>query len=319
MVCQGACCNQPGAVYSPFTPWGWHGLNFFDCWGWAICVYDQADGARLQQFQATALVMGLVPLFLKDIAWPERRIVPIQKKLPPGIEMLVRALGLVPVINPTEFDHLKTARIHTKWQTNKLRFWLGFSLTVAMLLGSYGILAVVEIYSKRSCLGCVYPIFVLSWFIVAMIPASCETIASTWRQSRSGRVTASSSTETPPDPEQPSCGGRAPRVEGSGSSLPATAAEATCGHPKDYHKTIALQPFRKAGTSPIQGGDEIWVVQLLWGVYYAGGVLIFTSIMAVTVVELFVWVSATFLTTTLSRLLGYRLCRYCLCMTNSPS
>ena len=42
-------------------------------------------------------------------------------------------------------------------------------------LVAYGILAVVEIYSKRSALGCAHPIFVTTWFIIALIPTAIRT------------------------------------------------------------------------------------------------------------------------------------------------
>lgn len=54
---------------------------------------------RKQQFAATSLVIGLVPLTLKDIAWPERRLVAIASPLNWSVEVLVRALGLIPVVN----------------------------------------------------------------------------------------------------------------------------------------------------------------------------------------------------------------------------
>jgi hypothetical protein len=55
--------------------------------------------------------------------------------------------------------------------------------------------------------------------------------------------------------------------------------------------------------SAVQGAEEDWPVQMAWGVYYIAGTLIDTSIMAVTVVELCVWVLLTFAVTGCSKVL----------------
>jgi hypothetical protein len=232
--------------------------------------------------------------------------------------MLVRGLGLVPVINPSEFERFKT-HTHEGRKTNKLKFRLGLVLTVAMLLTSYGILAVAETYSKRSCLGCVYPVFIFSWFIFAIVPAACETIVSTRRRNKNASPMTSPSNETPSDPELPASDSNAPHARNLNSPSHSTAINDTSSHPKNCHESITIQATRKMGASSIQGSDEIWIVQFLWAVYYAAGTLIYTSIMAVTVIELFVWVVATLVTTSLSRLLGYKLCRHCLRMAVSSS
>lgn len=52
----------------------------------------------------------------------------------------------------------------------------------------------------------------------------------------------------------------------------------------------------------------MWLVQLVWNVYYVAGTLVYTSIMAVTVIELFVWVMTSVAVTAASKLLGFFLC-----------
>ena len=49
-----------------------------------LCRLD----ARQQQFAATNLVMGLVPLIVKDIAWPRRRMARVSDRLPFVVEVI---------------------------------------------------------------------------------------------------------------------------------------------------------------------------------------------------------------------------------------
>ena len=60
--------------------------------------------------------------------------------------------------------------------------------------------------------------------------------------------------------------------------------------------------------SAVQGGKEKWWIQFMWAVYYAAGTLVFSSIMAVTVIELVVWVILSCCTVAASRSLALRLC-----------
>lgn len=61
--------------------------------------------------------------------------------------------------------------------------------------------------------------------------------------------------------------------------------------------------------STIQGGEQEWWIQFIWAIYYAAGTLVFTSIMAVTVIELVVWVILSCVTMAASKVLAFRLCR----------
>ncbi len=160
-------------IYSPFRKWPRDFLLINGptentaCWWWADCVLNNSPEVRKQQFAATSLVMGLVPLILKDIAWPEQKIGLVSSPLNMILEVLVRALGLIPVVKNDARSVLPP--------TNSLQVWSGITtrvlLTLAVLVG-YAALAVMELYSKRSSLGCPYPLFICTWFIIALIPAS---------------------------------------------------------------------------------------------------------------------------------------------------
>lgn len=136
------------SVYSPFKKWPASLLEVagptenLACWYWAECVISKANEVRKAQFAATSFVLGVVPLILKDIAWPERRLVFVPSPLNLIIEVIVVHL-------PRRF----------------LRKGLG-SLTLLLLTFGVGLafaaLILVEYFSKRSSLGCPYPLFVCS-------------------------------------------------------------------------------------------------------------------------------------------------------------
>ena len=94
--------------------------------------------------------------------------------LNPIVEVLVRALGLVPIVSG------EARAVKTPW---KLKHGFGRSVgsvaTLALLTGgvlmAYASLIMMEYFSKRSSLGCPYYLFVFTWFIVALIPAGVRT------------------------------------------------------------------------------------------------------------------------------------------------
>ena len=133
-------------------------------------MMNQAGEVRKQQFAATSLVMGLVPLILKDIAWPERRLVSVPSPRNVVVEVLIRALGLIPVVK----DDAKLVRLRQRFSKKSLGVATLVLLTFG-LLGAYATLIVMEFFSKRSSLGCPYPLFICTWFIVALIPAAIRT------------------------------------------------------------------------------------------------------------------------------------------------
>ena len=178
------CPVETNLIYSPFTPFDqaeYTALNNATdnaCWWWAICLLSSADAARVQQFTAASLVMGLVPITLKDIAWPERRIISISHELPRPLEVLVRAPGAVPstdTFTPEKHDISSMTLYGWTLKLPRKRFIFLLAVSAFGLLLTYGSLAVIEVYSKRSSLGCPYPIFILTWNLLAIFPAALET------------------------------------------------------------------------------------------------------------------------------------------------
>lgn len=82
------------------------------------------------------------------------------------------------------------------------------------------------------------------------------------------------------------------------SAVPSEAIALT-----DRSETVEATP-----PSVVQKGEEKWWIAFTWAVYYAAGTLAFSSIMAVTVIELVVWVILSCYTVAASRLLASRLC-----------
>ncbi|KAL4948597.1 hypothetical protein BDW69DRAFT_90438 [Aspergillus filifer] len=279
------CPPDSSLVYSPFKPWYafTYGPAIGDCWRGAICLLTAADEARKQQFGATAMVMGLLPVVLRDIAWPERRVVLVRRDLPIAAEVFVRALGSDPVSLERDgegwqsvederasrwLEWVRTSPI-TRGAVHSSSFALVLvGLSALTLLISYAALALIEVYSKRSALGCVYPIFCLTWCIIGFIPGGIHVFFR--YQDRSSR----------PRPR--------PRT-GNGNEAGARTGE-------------------REKASAIQGADEPWPVQFSWAVYYIIGTLVFTSIMAITPLELFVWVVVLSVVTGASKMLALYVC-----------
>lgn len=275
------CPTADEILYSPFRPW----FHFFIgsaqlCWNTASCVMIQADESRKLQFGATALVMGLVPPTLKDIAWPERRILPMSRQPRILVELVIRTMGLVPrempPVTPDEVDLTLKSQL-VVWATKKATKRTMAGLTVAaglLLMTSYAALAVLEVYSKRSSLGCVYPVFVLTWFLIAVVPAALHVLGSRLRKNRSIY-----------------------NLVPLASSMLGLAGSSALGP--------AGRKIRRSETeSAVQGSEEAWPIQLIWAVYYIAGTLIWTSIAAVTVIELFVWVMLGFAVTGSGKLMA---------------
>lgn len=236
--------------------------------------------------------MGIIPLTLKDIAWPERRAVPVSKRLPSWMEVFVLALGLVPVISPPG-DELRQAAadasplVRWAWKIQKKLVYLVCVVLFIILMITYAAIAVVEIYSKRSALGCPYPIFVLTWHLFGLVPATAHVVLSNLKARLAEKK------------ELKRCESR------TGTDDPAKGEVAR-----------ARTPSIKEVSSAVQGADEWWIVQLSWAIYYIIGTLIFTSIMALTVLELLAWVVISFAVTGASKLLALFLC---LCFEPIPS
>ena len=105
-------------IYSLFKPY-FHWPEFRNsveyCWRASDCVFEAADESRKQQFAATALIMGLIPLIMRDIVWPERRVVPVRKQLNWPVEILVVALGLEPLETKNVMEESKKTIPVARW------------------------------------------------------------------------------------------------------------------------------------------------------------------------------------------------------------
>lgn len=355
-----SCPAAEVLVYSPFTPvsqalyTNLTGSTDNGCWWWAICLFAQADEARKQQFSAVALVMGLIPLTLKDLAWPERRIIVVSRKLSTFSDILVRALGLVPVVTDG-IDQVADPRslLAYRWVKSKARH-LGvlrvvfLCLSIFGLLLTYASLAVIETYSKRSSLGCTYPIFVVSWHLVALGPAALMTLfapgdvkngdlqgtvtLSPTDAEEGGAGTAPEEEETPNNRTRGPIAGEAVAdlsLAGGSSSASTIQIHKPARHDPNTvnrrksdgllppHSTLQRGPkktvndqIKMEGSSAIQGRGMVWPIQFTWAVYYITGTLIYSSIMAVTVIELFVWVVASISAAFMSKAVGVAICTF---------
>jgi hypothetical protein len=301
-------------IYSPFTPY-FHFPQFRDnvqhCWIATDCLFENAGESRKQQFAATALVMGLIPFTIKDIAWPERRLMYVTKRLHWSLEILVLALGLVPM----ETRHQKTTRrkgcegttlASYGWTMHRhtLKLWI-WMCVVAVSVG-YAALALMEVFSKRSALGCPYPFSIATWHVVALIPAAVHSLFASLRRRRYQtelirRVTLQS------------------RQDQHDILLEDVSGTPSNQRSKRFHHTLRSNGEEgddiderndrdRKLASAVQGADEEWPVQMAWGVYYITGTLVFTSIMAVTVIELAVWVVLGLATTACSKILAFSIC-----------
>lgn len=173
----------------------------------------------------------------------------VSSPLPTLAEVVVRALGLEPVVkggvagwsdedSERWVDWLRNSSIAGAALRSRYRAMALVFASLFALLAAYAGLALVEIYSKRTALGCVYPIIALTWCLVGVIPAAIHALFESFR--RRGVKKGSESGDT--------------------------------------------------RASAVQGADQLWPVQMSWGIYYIIGTLVYTSIMAVTPLELFVWV-----------------------------
>ena len=150
-----------------------------------------------------------------------------------------------------------------KWAQNYPRGIIVFCL-VTMLV-SLVCTALTEIYSKRSALGCPYPVFVVTFYFVALLPSTFHVLCARYR----------------------------------------------LAHPKKDRKDLRLTDQNSPVSSmlsAVQGQDEWWIVQLFWAIYYVAGTLVYTSIMAVTVPELVVWVCVSVVLTAACKFTALTIC-----------
>lgn len=67
---------------------------------------------------------------------------------------------------------------------NKIRIKACIALSTITLAVCYASLVIMEVYSKRSALGCVAPFFIISWHIVALAPAAIHSAFARLRRKR---------------------------------------------------------------------------------------------------------------------------------------
>jgi hypothetical protein len=296
---ESGCPNKTVLVYSPFKPYfAFWNYNVQYCWTCAICLFEQADEARKLQFAATSFIMGFIPVVLKDIAWPERRSLIVTCQPSWYMEVYIRAMGLEPhhtnssAATKHQLDK-STRMVQNAGNYSKRRVVIFAVLSTTLLLSSYGTIAAMEIYSKRSMLGCPYPVFILTWCILAVVPAVVHTGFHRHRvANESGSNDRSLDVNNIRASAQDEEGGS---VTDTSRTTPSAASRHTSHNPTSFPITPGPEPSIWQRPSAIQGASEYWVVQLLWAIYYLAGSLVFTSIAAVTVIEVFVWVMLGFL------------------------
>ena len=253
----GECPRPEDIVYSPFTRYSDFGPGQ-NCWGIIICVFGRADEARKQQLSAVALIMGFLPLLMKDLTWPHRNELFVSRRpCPWPLDVFVRAMGLVPFATGSEretrrLSQQSSAVARWAWKQPRARIARLSLSSLALLLCGYVALAAMEFSSKRSILDCTNPTSILFWHVLAYAPALLHTL---WD-----------------------------RLKGRRSSGPARRVD-----------NNNLHLFAPRGT------EDEWPAQLVWAVYYLVGSLFYTSIAAVTGVELSVWIIRCFCITAASR------------------
>ena len=262
-------------VYSPFVPY--FKFDYFrgdaqKCWVAADCLFEAAGESRKQQFAATALVMGLIPLTLKDIAWPERRVIYVTNNLNWAVKILVLALGLVPDQTGSKS---KTRRKYQEgtmlsagaWVMSRSRIIFCIIGCILGVVASYAGLVFMEIYSKRSALGCPVPIFVAVWYVVALVPAAIHSAFAGLRRSRYRKKEGSRQDFLLPTRPTYSEHTNQHLNDSGYSDIPPSERRSK------YENTFLVKEpeeeteYKKKVISAVQGADEDWPVQLAWAVY----------------------------------------------------
>ncbi|KAJ7758302.1 hypothetical protein B0H16DRAFT_1885308 [Mycena metata] len=254
-----ACPPASRIVYSPFVPVSqssyrnWTGGTDNGCWWWATCVLAEADEPRKLQFASVALVMGLIPLTLKDLAWPERRVVAVSSW---------QLAALVPAAFTTVFRH----------RTSQVELDPASELQLSVTLD----------------------------------PGREEVMLA------SSRVHSMHSESSNGDKETK------PRHLRRSISMPASPPSSRLAGPHTRQIPTARSDTKAVGTnlqhninediSAVHGRGMLWIVPLMWAVYYVAGTLVYSSIMAVTVIELFVWVVVSFTVAVTGKVLALFVC-----------
>lgn len=248
------------------------------CWVVADCLFEAAGESRKQQFSATALVMRLIPPTIKDIAWPERRLIYVTSPIPWPTEILVLALGLVPQPTGSKRETSFKSRdgaVLAKygWSMGKRSIRVCVGVFSVALLACYSGLATMEVFSKRSALGCVAPVFIVVWHIIALIPASIHRVFGSLRNKRFQRRPFQTSRSSPVRPHP------------NDTVLEYLPGTSEAEQPRALQRQLHIDGNdelddsfqRREGSiaSAVQGAGEDWPVQMAWGIYYIAGTLVY--------------------------------------------
>jgi hypothetical protein len=309
--------NDELLVFSPFRPWWTFASPSYtppNCWVMSDCLFEAAGESRKQQFAAVALVMGLIPPTLRDIAWPARRLVYVTKELPYWAETLVLSLGLVTVktgsrsiTRERSCQSGPVAKMGWRMRSNMVRCCIALC-TAALVLCLAG-LAAMEVFSKRSSLGCPAPVFIVVWHLIALVPGIIHRSFAFLRHKDQEKQQVfrleEIRTSAPPSNSRV-------REVSNASSLPLQIRSTHTmrddqGGESEHGEATAKEQEKKM-TSAIQGANEAWPVQMAWSIYYIAGTLVFSSIMAVTAPELVIWVILGLSTAACSKILAFFLC-----------
>jgi hypothetical protein len=244
--------------------------------------------------------MGLIPRTLKDTAWPKRRIVHITKPLPWFCEVLVLALGLVPsreedstVLSTRQRSEESNGLAKRAWRLRRSTFKNVIAVLTVTMVACYTGLVFNKVYSKRSALGCVAPLFIAAWYVVSLLPSVIHSFFASRRRARVDKTKRSNARRNGP------YDGQSILLQQHGPATLSIAAQ---------HGTLVGTTRSATIISAIQGADEEWPVQMDWDIYYIAGTLVFTSIMAVTVIDLVDWVALCFALTGCSEVLAFFIC-----------
>jgi Flp pilus assembly protein TadB len=182
----------------------------------------------------------------------------------------------------------------------------------ATLLLCFASLSVMEIYSKRSSLGCPAPIFIATWHIIALVPGIIHSAFATSRRRRYERKEPHlpDSLRSLPAHDHSLAGGTSDNASSQRhrSLVRVPHLDSNDENEKDEYEEPTGREREKKIASAVQVANEAWPVQMTWSIYYIAGTLVFTSIMAVTVPELVVWVMLGLATAACSKILAFFLC-----------
>lgn len=91
----------------------------------------------------------------------------------------MRALGLNPIVTD---KGIKKGKPFNRCLLSRAVL----ALLIVQLLAAYAAVVVIELYSKRSSLGCPVPAFVVLWFVAALVPSALEVGAARYQRRNKG-------------------------------------------------------------------------------------------------------------------------------------